>query len=107
MKNYNSTTERTWIERVRVELTEEEKTLLMSTNESEQEARKELMVKIKSDSEKEVSSQKATELTKLYNTVKPKLKEGDVYQLIAIDVTENNSGILNCRVNDEHVQVRF
>lgn len=107
MKQYQSTTEGTWIERVRVELTEEEKTLLRSTNESDELNKKELMDKIKSDSQKEVSSKKATELTKLYNAVKPKLKEGDVYQLIAIDVTENNSGILNCRVNDEHVQVRF
>lgn len=107
MKNYNSTTEGAWIERVQVQLSDSEKTLLRSTDESEQEARKELMAKIKSYSKKEVSSQKAAELTKLYNSVKPQLKEGDVYQLIAIDVTENNSGILNCRVNDEHVQVRF
>ena len=107
MKNYSSTTEEIWIELVQITITEEEKILLNSTNESDQEAKQQLIDKIKSDSKKLVSSEKLSELVSLYNSVKPKLKEGDVYQLISIDVNEKNTGILNCRVNGEHIQVRF
>lgn len=41
-----------------------------------------------------------------YNLVKPTLKDTDVYQLISIDMVDNK-GILNCRVNGEHKQIRF
>lgn len=107
MKNYNSTTERTWVELVQVKLTQEEKDLLRSTKEEDRESQKELRDKIQSEREKSVDSEKATELSNLYNLVKPELKEGDVYQLVSIDVSENNTGILNCRVNGEHKQIRF
>ena len=46
------------------------------------------------------------ELEALYDLHRPEVPEGVTYQLIAMDVV-NGSGILNCRVNGEHVQVRF
>jgi hypothetical protein len=107
MKNYNSTTEGTWVELVQVKLTQEEKDLLRSSKEEDRESQKELRDKIKSEREKSVDSEKVTELSDLYNSLKPELKEGDVYQLISIDVSEKNTGILNCRVNGEHKQIRF
>jgi hypothetical protein len=107
MKNYNSTTEGTWIELVSVQLTQEEQDLLKSVKEEDRESQKELRDKIKSEREKQTSVKKSKELTDFYKAVKPELKEGDVYQLISIDVSENNTGILNCRVNGEHKQIRF
>lgn len=57
-----------------------------------------------------VNQEKQNELVGLYNTVKPELEDGSTYQLISMDVSEDSGsywGILNCRVNNEHVQVRF
>ena len=107
MANYNSTTEGTWFELFQIKLTDDQKNLLRSTDESEQEAKQQLINKIKSDQKKSVSSEKSSELTNLYNSVKPELNEGDVYELISIDVSETDNGILNCRINGEHKQIRF
>jgi hypothetical protein len=107
MKNYNSTTEGTWVEMVPVQLTQEEKDLLRSTKKEDRESQKELRDKIKSEREKKASVKKSKELIAFYNSVKPELKEGDVYQLISIDVSENSKGVLNCRINGEHKQIRF
>lgn len=107
MKQYQSTTEGVWIELKPVSLTEEQKALLMSTNESDKEAKKSLMEEIKTQREGSVEAEKQTELTALYNSKKPELKPEDVYQLISADVNENLSGIINCRVNGEHEQIRF
>jgi len=107
MANYNSTKEGTWIELVRVELTDEQKTLLMSKDPNDKDAQEQLVSKIKSDSRKSVSSEKSSELTNLYNSVKPELNEDDVYELISIDVSETDNGILNCRINGDHKQIRF
>ena len=53
-------------------------------------------------------------LDEFYSSVKPTLEEGDVYQLISmdmLDITDSESGkftgILNCRVNGEQDQIRF
>jgi hypothetical protein len=46
-----------------------------------------------------------------YEANKPALKETDVYQYIATDMTIDDngkaSGIINCRINGEHKQIRF
>ena len=107
MANYNSTTEGTWFELFQIQLTDEQKNLLRSTDESDEEAKQQLINKIKSNQKKSVSSEKSSELTNLYNSVKPELDEGDVYELISIDVSETDNGILNCRINSEHKQIRF
>jgi hypothetical protein len=109
MKTYKSTTEGTWVEILKVELTEEQKVLMVSTNEEDKEAKVALAQSIKSQREGVVPEDKVAELVAFYNTIKPVLKETDDYQLISADLSETDSfqGILNCRVNREHIQVRF
>ncbi len=109
MKKYNSTTEGTWIEIVQVELTEAEQTLLRSKDPADAAARLELRQRVASESKKPVSEAKSDELSALYESLKPEVKEGDVYQLIAVDVFEKDklTGIINCRINKEHKQIRF
>jgi len=109
MKTYQSTTEGTWVEILKVKLTEEQKALMVSTNEEDKEARLTLVQSIKAQREAVVPEGKAAELISFYNTIKPVLKETDVYQLISADLSEATpfQGILNCRVNGEHTQIRF
>lgn len=111
MKNYQSTTEGTWIELLKVELTEEQKALLISTDKADKDAQQELRKQIKADKESEVEEAKATELTTFYEGIKPTLKEEDTYQLISADLSQKEeggfTGILNCRVNGEQKQIRF
>lgn len=51
------------------------------------------------------------ELDALHNSIKPDVPEGGTYQVIALDARRNAAGewagILNCRVDGKHVQVRF
>ncbi len=110
MKNFQSTTEGTWIELLPVQLTEEQKTLMMSTKEEDREAKKSLMETIKEQREGSVTTKKKNELNSFYESIKPEIGEDDVYQLISVDVSEiesNFNGILNCRVNGKHKQIRF
>jgi hypothetical protein len=103
MKNYQSIIEGTWVEILKVELTEEQKTILLS--------KKDLLSLIKSKREGKVSIEKKNSLSAFYDSVKPELKEEDIYKLISIDVSDKEDGIfkgvLNCRINEEHIQIRF
>lgn len=107
MKQYQSTTEGAWVEIKKVELTEEQKTLLMSKEDSDKQAKESLIETIKSQRTSEVDASKSNELISLYDSKKPELKESDIYELISADVLENFTGIINCRVNGEHKQIRF
>lgn len=110
MKNLQSNIEGTWIELIQVELTEKEQTLLMSKKESDKEAKVKLLEKIKVEKEKPASKEDAELVEKLYEGIKPTLEEGQTYHLISMNVyfDENKiSGILNCRINGEHKQIRF
>jgi hypothetical protein len=111
MKNYQSTIEGTWIELFPVELTEAQLELLKSTEEKDAEAKYSLIKEIKKSREGEVSSELSKELNKVYTSLRPELKEEDVYQLISADFSEKSedvfTGILNCRVNGKHKQIRF
>ena len=110
MKNFQSTTEGTWVELLKVELTEEQKALLMSTDKADKDAQKELRQQIKADREGEVEEAKATELTAFYQGIKPEVGENDTYELISLDVSYKDDkprGILNCNVNGQHKQIRF
>jgi len=109
MKTYQSNIEGAWVEILKVELTEEQKSVLMSNNDNDKEAKNDLLQSLKTQREVAVSENKIQELVNFYNTIKPELKETDVYQLISADLSEANpfSGILNCRVNGEHLQIRL
>jgi hypothetical protein len=110
MKNYQSTIEGTWIELLPVELTEAQLELIQSTKETDAEAKSELIAGIKESKEGAVSSELTEKLNTVYTSLKPELKEEDVYQLISADFSEKENkftGIINCRVNGEHKQVRL
>jgi hypothetical protein len=110
MKNYQSTIEGTWVELLPVELTETQIELIQSTKETDAEAKSELIAEIKELKEGAVSSELTEKLNTLYTSLKPELKKEDVYQLISADFSEKENkftGIINCRVNGEHKQIRF
>jgi hypothetical protein len=110
MKNYQSTIEETWVELLPVELTETQLELIQSTKETDAEAKSELIAEIKELKEGAVSSELTEKLNTVYTSLKPELKEEDVYQLISADFSEKENkftGIINCRVNGEHKQVRL
>ena len=107
MKNLQSTSEGTWVELKPVTLTEEEIVLLTSID---SQAKTDLMVEIKSKQEVPAIKLDKDLAVSKYNEIKPTLKEVDIYELIAMDVVMNEKtllGILNCRVNGEHIQIRF
>jgi len=104
MKQYQSTTEGAWIEFKIVELTDGEKATLASTD---NEAKEQLIQSIKSQSKVLVGAEKLNELIAVYNAKKPELKESDTYELISANIDGNFNGIINCRVNNKHTQVRF
>ena len=110
MKTIQSTVETIWKEIVKVELTEEEKLLQYSTIEDDIEARKILIDRIKAEREIPVDEEISTLAQSIYEANKPILKENDTYQLIAVNMVLNDkvgNGIINCRVNGEHKQIRF
>jgi hypothetical protein len=110
MRNFQSTTEGTWIELLSVQLTEEQKALMMSTNKEDEEAKQTLMGTIKAQREGVVSSEKQEQLNSFYNLIKQEIGQNDVYNFLSINLSIKKgkiSGILNCRVNGEHKQIRF
>jgi hypothetical protein len=110
MKNYQSTTEGNWIELLPFQLTKEQIDLMRSNKEEDNVAKQELSALIKSKREGSVATKKKNELKSFYDSVKPELNQEDVYQLISIDISEKEDkfiGILNCRINGEHKQIRF
>jgi len=110
-KNLSLKKEGSWVELQKVELTEEQKTLLKSTDEKDKEARKDLMTTIKEQREKKATKADIDKVQPVYDKYKPELKETDKYQLIGCNATiaDNGSirGIINCRVNGDHKQIRF
>jgi hypothetical protein len=110
MKNLQSLEEGTWIELVQIELTKAEEFLLDSNEEMDIEAKEVLNAKIAADQQKPASKSDAKFAQDFYATIKPKLKEGDEYKFLAMSMFidgDNKMGILNCRVNEEHKQIRF
>lgn len=110
MKQYQSTEEGNWIEILNVDLQEEYTQLRQMMESGDHEGVKALSDSIKAKKEAVVTGQEAAALQAFYESKKPALAEGETYQLIAIDMTGEAgayTGILNCRVNGEHVQVRF
>jgi hypothetical protein len=110
MKNYQSTIEGTWVELLPVQLTKEQQSLLMSRKEEDLEAKAELIAEIRTKREVAVSEEESSIASSIYNSNKPLLSETDTYQLISVDMTltgETGKGIINCRVNTEHKQIRF
>jgi hypothetical protein len=109
MKNIVSNIEGTWKEIKKVELTTEQKELLKSQKEEDKASKLVLQNTIKEQKEISVSPENIVIFDAIYNKHKPTLKEDDVYKFIAINISygEKTHGILNCRINGEHKQIRF
>ena len=108
MKNYKSQIEGEWFSLVNYTPTEEQALILktLPTTEEEGILRAETLEAVQSASREVVTTEEAIELVALYNAHKPVLKEGETYVFIDMNVSKNN-GLLNCRVNGEHKQIRF
>jgi hypothetical protein len=105
MKNLQSVIEGNWVKLNQIQLTEEQKILLSSTNSEDQEAIETLRVSIKSQRETKATKADAALAQAKYVEIKPAVDE---YQLIAMDINiDSMSGILNYRVKGEHKQIRF
>jgi hypothetical protein len=110
MKNLQSIEEGTWNEVFFVALTAAEEFLLDSNDEMDIDAKKDLLARISTDKLKPASAEDAKLAQDFYATIKPKLKEGDEYKFLAMSMFidgDNKMGILNCRVNEDHKQIRF
>jgi len=106
MKNYISKQEGVWKQVIKVVLSEEEKALLQDFSVESRESRKALSSRIQSEREIDVPNNVVDSLQSIYSENKPE----EDYQLIAVNITEiegNYSGIINCRIRGNHVQIRF
>ena len=108
MKNFKSNIEGQWLEMVPLELSNEQKGILMK-RQFESEEFKQVQEYISNNSTKPASEEDALILNNAYNKYKPTLKDTDTYELISVNITLTDTGgrgIINCRVNGEHKQIR-
>lgn len=102
MKNL-SLVDNNWIERVNPNITPEERIILEDKTMPPNEAKKTLIENIRSRSVKPADADDAAAAQIIYD--QHKLANAT---LIAVDVSlPNGHGIINCRVDGEHKQVRF
>ena len=91
------------MERVNPILTNEEKTLLEERTIPPSEVKKALLESLRSRSQQPASEQDASTAQAIYDQHKI---NGSV--LISVDIAlPGGNGIINCRVNGEHKQIRF
>ena len=92
-----------WKERKRVILTDVEEALLNDTSEQSKEQKKALLQRIASESLVTIPSEEFQQAQAIYDANKI---EGAT--LIAADmILPTGTGIINCRLNGEHKQIRF
>lgn len=107
MKNFKSTKIGTWVEILEVEMTEEQKSIMMSFD-------RKAMASVISDIEdkrtKKMTAKNSSDLKAFYNKMVPVLNDTDIYELICVDLSQKDdgdyTGILNCRVNGVQRQIR-
>lgn len=112
MKNLEAIIENSWVELLPVVLTNEQKAIEENTSfeQSVLDAKRLLFEEIQALQKKPADSTSAALAQSAYVANKPILLSTDNYELISTNVSiENNivSGIINCRVNNEHKQIRF
>lgn len=110
MKSLHSISEYVWVEAIKsVPLTESQIELLSSNDPSKKEERKQLISSL-SKPYKEATNEDALLANSIYENNKPSLSPENVYSFISMDlyINENKtSGILNCRIDGEHIQIRI
>lgn len=109
MKNLKSTIEGVWFEIKPIVLTEEQKTLFTSKEESDKEAKAILLDKLKKESEITPDESTLALASATYNYLKPAVPENAIYEFAgcSMSIGEKLTGILNYRINGEHKQIRF
>ena len=111
MKNFKlKDTEDNWKEIRPIQLTKAERDLL-SDGENKSQEKRTLQASLKGKREKLPIKKDKDKATEIYNKYKPKLEETDIYEIIQMDLTIDDEGkergIINCRINGEHKQIRF
>jgi hypothetical protein len=110
MKILTSNTEGVWFDPIHLPLSEEDTRLINSTSDVDVDAKAILFAATKVAKENPATTEDATISQTVYEFHKPVLKETDTYELIEV-VTRiegtNMNGIINCRINNEHTQIRF
>jgi hypothetical protein len=108
MKNLQSKVEGTWIDVQNVELTTEEQSILFSNEKENEVARKALIEAIEVKRNVAASEADSKFAQDIYEANKPKLEEGDTYELIiAIVIPMNKKGTISYKVNGKYSQVHF
>ncbi len=110
MKQLQSTTENSWVELNNIILTDEQMSILYDMSDSNKDKRNSLQDQIKSMRETTALLDDISAAQAIYNKNKPTIKNSDVYELISVDVFmdgTSETGIINCRINKEHIQIRF
>ena len=106
MKNLVSTTEGVWKEIRLVSLSEPEIEALKGPNSPE---KTNVLDRLRLEREVEAGQADSAIAQSVYLENKPSVLESE-YQLIAVSLKlddEQAFGIINCRINKEHVQIRF
>ena len=110
MKILTSNVEGTWFSPIPTQLTAEQHVILQSEKETDAVEKVALLATAKTNRENPASSVDAAEAQTVYEFHKPVLKETDTYQLIAVNLNiegTRKNGIINCRINGDHKQIRF
>lgn len=107
MKQLKSIIEGSWVEIKQLPFTNEQIAIFKS---EDNDAKNALLLQIKEEREVTPEDSDIAIANAKYIEIKPTIQGTDVYFLISMDITietEMVRGILNCRVNEEHVQIRF
>jgi hypothetical protein len=110
MKNFEKIGDGAWSKNNVPVLTEEQRALLASKDEADAEAKAEVNAYIASNMRVEATAEEVVILDATYEANKPELKENDTYSFIhcAMSLKDDKAmGLINCRINGEHTQVRF
>jgi hypothetical protein len=109
MINVQSIVEGEWYKVNRIFLTEEQQNLLKSKSDNDIQAKLDLIAEKEPLKYTVLSETENLKYVELYNANKPNLVENDEYEFIAcyISGTRKLSGIINCRINGDHKQIRF
>jgi hypothetical protein len=109
MKHIETTDGITWKQINNITVTEEQSVIL---KDAESEAANALRAQLNANRYTVLSAEESTVAKAKYDELKPTTEETDQYQLIAVNMMLGDdgvatSGIINCRVNGDHKQIRF
>jgi hypothetical protein len=109
MKHIETTDGITWKQINNISITKEQGDIL---KDAESEAASALRAELNANRYTVLSTEESVVAKAKYDELKPVVKETDKYDLIAVNMTVGDddvvtNGIINCRVNGDHIQIRF